>query len=68
MSSSYFKLLKDFLQQLSKAFKGHGINQSKIQQFIKEGNLRIRIRKFSPTGEVQNNICKLDLVFSTNKS
>ncbi len=68
ISSSYCKVLKVFLQQLSKAFKGQGMNQSKIQQFIKAGNFLILILKFSPTGEVQNIICKLDFVFSTNKS
>ena len=68
MSSSYWILLKDFLQQLSKAFNGQGMNQSKIQQLINAGNFLILTRKFSPTGDVQNTICKLDLVFSTNKS
>ena len=44
------------------------MNQSNIQQFIKAGNFLILIRKFSPTGEVQNTICKLFLVFSTKRS
>ncbi len=42
----------------SRASRGHSVNQSMVQQFTREGNMRQRARKASPTGLMHRTMCK----------
>lgn len=42
---------------------GHSMNQSMVQQFTKDGNMRHRVRNASPTGLIHNTICRLFLTW-----
>mmetsp|Transcript_61271 Transcript_61271/g.162164 ORF Transcript_61271/g.162164 Transcript_61271/m.162164 type:complete len:234 (+) Transcript_61271:1740-2441(+) len=44
---------------VSSASLGHAVNQSMVQQLMSEGNLRSRVRKASPIGDMQSTTCRL---------
>lgn len=47
------------------ASAGHDANQSKVQQSMREGNLRHLTLKASPTGLIHNIICRFSRTRST---
>lgn len=48
-----------------KASSGHSLNQSMVQQFTSEGNIRNRVRKASPKGLMAMTMWRLVLHWST---
>ena len=48
------------------ASSGHSWNQSIVQQFTREGNLRRRVRKASPSGDMHSTTWMLALTRSRN--
>ena len=42
-----------------KTYLGHSVNQSMVQQLTREGNMRQRVRKASPTGLIHNTTWRL---------
>jgi len=59
-------LVKKLEAVLKRASLGQSINQSSVQQFIKEGNFLHLILSFSPAGDMQSTTCNFFLVWSTN--
>jgi membrane-associated HD superfamily phosphohydrolase len=51
-----------------RAYSGHLLNQSKVQQLTREGNYLHLILKVSPTGDMQRQICKFSLTLEINKA
>jgi hypothetical protein len=65
MSVSISMAPKNFLATDTKASVGQAKNQSIVQQFTSEGNIRTLFWKASPIGEKANTILKLFLHLST---
>lgn len=56
-------LTMNFFATVVKASSLQLLNQSIVQQFINDGNLRDLILKLSPAGLIHNTVCKLDRIF-----
>lgn len=52
----------NFLATVVKASSLQLLNQSIVQQLIKDGNLRDRTRRLSPAGLIQSTVCKFDRI------
>ena len=57
-SSSIFTSLRNCVATLCSASAGHSENQSMVQQFTSDGNLRRRSRNASPTGDMHSTQCR----------
>lgn len=53
----------NFFATVVKASSVQLLNQSIVQQLIKEGNFRDRILKLSPAGLIHSTVCKFDRIF-----
>lgn len=62
-----FNLSKNLFATSCNASLGQLVNQSRVQQFTKLGNLRHLTRSYSPTGLMHKTICRLFLTPSTKK-
>jgi len=62
-SSRFLRKARDTYKRAS---AGHLPNQSKVQQFTSDGNLRQRILSASPTGDIHRQIWKNSLTLFTN--
>lgn len=56
-------LVMNFLATVIKAYSLQLLNQSIVQQFINDGNLRERTRKLSPAGLMHRTVCKFERIF-----
>ena len=76
MSSTSFRIFWSFISTsarncwatLFSASCGHSANQSMVQQFTREGNIRSRVRNASPTGLMQMTVCRFFRHCSMKKS
>lgn len=58
---------KNLFATESRASFGQGGNQSRVQQFTREGNFLHLTLRASPTGDIHKIICKCSLTLSTKK-
>lgn len=59
LSSPRSTFSKKEVETLSRASRGHSVNQSIVQQFTRDGNIRQRVRKALPTGLMHSTMCRL---------
>ena len=52
---------------LDSASAGQGVNQSMVQQLMREGNWRQRTRREAPTGDMASTMCRLSRTRCTNR-
>ena len=58
-SSSIEMSARNEVHTVCSASRGHAVNQSIVQQLTSEGNLRSRVRKASPIGDMHSTTCRL---------
>lgn len=68
LSSPSSTLSKKDVDTLSKASRGHSVNQSMVQQFTRDGNIRQRVLKALPTGLIHSTMWRLFLTLLIQKS
>ncbi len=59
---------KNSLDTKRRAYSGHLLNQSSVQQFTKDGNYLHLTRKVSPTGDIHRQICKFSLTLAMKRA
>lgn len=59
---------KNSLDTKRRAYSGHLLNQSSVQQFTRDGNYLHLTRNVSPTGDIQRQICKFSLTLATKRA